>query len=204
MVLIHLKRNDGDSFLYETTTSTSNHELIHSIVRIHNKRLQARLITDSARGLAMYGVMKKPDHVSSSTASEDSSSSSSDAVYSTWMQASDQHQGVYKEDPTGVRIGYAPNPNVVEAIQRAAQDLDEYVDKNQVLKKNAMNESIIDDKISIVKGAVTMAYPMGLPDWDVMRLAFGSFDDLKVSWFILVRFNILHLLLLADEIHMIS
>ena len=129
--------------------------------------------------------MKKSDHVGEDHSAEH------DELYSAWKI--DQ---VFKEDPSGSRIGYAPNnPNVVETIQRVAQDLDDYVDKKQVLKTNSLVEKILDDKIANIKGAVTIAYPMGLPDWDVLRLAFGSFDDLKVCSFFFIdnvdRFSII-------------
>ena len=50
-----------DSFLYETTSSTPIDELIESLVDIHNARVRSTLIVDAVKGLAMYGVMKKPD-----------------------------------------------------------------------------------------------------------------------------------------------
>lgn len=68
MVLINLKSSlptgpisANDSFLYEATTSTSNDDLIESLVEIHNARLRSKLIIDAVRGLAIHGVMKKPD-----------------------------------------------------------------------------------------------------------------------------------------------
>ena len=68
MVLINLKSSiptgpisANDSFLYEATTSTSNDDLIESLVEIHNARLRSNLIIDAVRGLAIHGVMKKPD-----------------------------------------------------------------------------------------------------------------------------------------------
>jgi len=66
MVLINLKSSlptgptgSNDGFLYETTASTLNDDLIESLVEIHNARLRSTLIVDSVRELAMYGVMKK-------------------------------------------------------------------------------------------------------------------------------------------------
>ncbi len=69
MVLINLKsvlpgaQSANDGFLYETTTSTPVDELIESLVEIHNARLRSCLIADAVKGLAMYGVMKRPEDV---------------------------------------------------------------------------------------------------------------------------------------------
>lgn len=70
MVLINVKSSlptgpisANDSFLFETTTSTKIDDLIESVVDIHNARLRSRLIVDAVSGLAMYGVMKKPEEV---------------------------------------------------------------------------------------------------------------------------------------------
>lgn len=69
MVLISLKsvlpgaQSANDGFLYKTTTSTPVDELIDSLVEIHNARLRCCLIADAVKGLAMYGVMKRPEDV---------------------------------------------------------------------------------------------------------------------------------------------
>ena len=67
MVLISLKstlpraQSSNDGFLYETLSSTKVDDLIDSLVEIHNARLRSCLIIDAVRGLATYGVMKRPE-----------------------------------------------------------------------------------------------------------------------------------------------
>ena len=40
----------------------------------------------------------------------------------------------------------------------------------------------INERINNVRGAVTMAYPMGLPEWDLVRVALDEpIDSLKVG-----------------------
>ena len=67
MVLISLKSTVGapsnnDGFLYETTASTKVDDLIESLVQIHNERMRCCLIIDSVNGLAMHGIMKRPEN----------------------------------------------------------------------------------------------------------------------------------------------
>ncbi len=53
----------------------------------------------------------------------------------------------------------------------------------QARNKVALTLPEIAEKINNVRGAVTMAYPMGLPDWDLAQIALdGSFDKLKVRY----------------------
>ena len=63
MVVLSIKYPEGDGFIFETTTETSNDDLIASLVAIHNGRLRARTVIDSVRSLALYGPLKKPDDV---------------------------------------------------------------------------------------------------------------------------------------------
>jgi hypothetical protein len=70
MVVIHVKGSDGDAFLFETTTDTKNEELIHSLVELQNLRLRCKVIVDSVRGLAQYGMMKDPSVVAAAAVAE--------------------------------------------------------------------------------------------------------------------------------------
>ena len=63
MVVIQIKESDGEGFLFETTTSTANDDLIESLVELQNLRLRSKVIADSVRGLAQYGIMKVPTDV---------------------------------------------------------------------------------------------------------------------------------------------
>lgn len=107
--------------------------------------------------------MKKPEQVGDAAAAAHDDAED----YRSYQQGQQAH----KADPSGVRIGYGPNNSkLVETLQRVANELDEYVDKSQVQRRVAICEEEIDVRIENVRGAVAMAYPMGLPEWDVLRL----------------------------------
>lgn len=48
-------------------------------------------------------------------------------------------------------------------------------------KRVALTHQSILDKISNVRGAVMMAYPMGLPEWDIVKITLDSQTGLKVT-----------------------
>ena len=90
----------------------------------------------------------------------------------------------YTPDPSGLRTGNPPEANMAAVLKREAQSLEEYIDKSQVQKKIALTMEGIEEHISNVRGAVTMAYPMGLPEWDMTRIALDetSLDKLKGTY----------------------
>ena len=169
MVVISVKNADGDGFLFETTTNTKNDSLIDSLVTIQNGRLRARVAVDAARGLAKYGPMKKPDEAGL------------DEVKEKHLGEVVKNGPYYSSDPTGVRTGDAPEPNMAETLMRTAQDLEDYVDRSQVQKRVALTAVGLKDKIANLRGAVMMAYPMGLPDWDTIKIVLDSTEGLEVS-----------------------
>uniref|UniRef100_A0A7S2MUC4 Uncharacterized protein n=1 Tax=Helicotheca tamesis TaxID=374047 RepID=A0A7S2MUC4_9STRA len=167
MVVISVKNADGDGFLFETTTQTKNDDLIRSLANIQNDRLRSRVVIDAARGLATHGPMKKPQEAGL------------DEVKENIVGEKIEKGPNYTADPTGVRTGNAPDSKLAETLDRVARDLEEYIDKSQVQKRIALTEEELRDKIANVRGAVMMAYPMGLPEWDTVKLALDSVDNLK-------------------------
>jgi len=76
----------------------------------------------------------------------------------------------YCADPLGNRTGDAPSPQLVEVLMKVAQDGIDVCSKNLVVQGTAVTELGLREKLDNIRGAVTMAYPMGLPAWDPIRL----------------------------------
>jgi len=160
MVLLSVKQIDGDGFLFETTTDTLNDDLIQSLVNIYNNRLRSIVIVDAVKGLATYGPVKEPSTVERIEVEE--------------KDANIEKGPNYTVDPTGNRTGNAPDSKSVDTLIRVSKDLESYIEKGQVQRGVALTESIILDKIANVRGAVMMAYPMGLPQSDTVKIALDS------------------------------
>ncbi|KAL3767271.1 hypothetical protein ACHAW5_002074 [Stephanodiscus triporus] len=158
MVLINLKStlgatNTNDEFLYETKASTKVDDLIESLVDIHNARVRSFMIADAVRALATCGAAKRPEN----DGTDDRGESIDEEV------GDNPNNAV---DPSGS----PPDAHIVEILKREVQSLEEYVDKKQVLNKVPLTLDGIEEKIDSVRGAVTMAYPTGLPEWDAARI----------------------------------
>lgn len=183
MVVISIKSNDGngDGFLFETTTDATNDDLISSLVEIQNLRLRSRVIVDSVRGLAEYS------HGGSSQSRNGDGSGSSSGSGSGSDEIQDTLNNMTIKDDETIESSFSSrnnpptDPLILKALLQTAQDLEEYTDKAQVQKRVALQKDIILDKISNIRGAVIMAYPMGLPAQDLVKISLDH-DSLEETF----------------------
>eukprot|EP01040_Poterioochromonas_malhamensis_P021732 gene21732-26286_t len=84
----------------------------------------------------------------------------------------------YKPDPSGVRNGNGVGPHLMETFERVVRDIQSVLDKNNVTRKIPISLAILQEKLDLARGAVTMAYPMGLPEWDTVRLTIEGNEGL--------------------------
>lgn len=148
MVVLSVKLGEGDGFLYETTTTTTNDELIASVVGVHNARLQGRAVAEAARNLAQHGPTTTPAEASSS---------------STTIRA------------VGDAPDAAAAETILRAARELEDYVDRRQVQNRVaLTEVALRETYLAN----VRGAVIMmAYPAGLPEFDAVRSALDSPAD---------------------------
>lgn len=76
----------------------------------------------------------------------------------------------YCKDPNGKRDGNAPIPQVQEMLRKALDDAAAAASKKNVEAKRPLTRKDLMDAIDVVRGAVMIAYPMGLPEWDPVRM----------------------------------
>ena len=87
----------------------------------------------------------------------------------------------YNEDPQGQRTGDAPAPELAAVIRKQCAEASAAVDANQVDAKVPMTAELIAGQIDLLRGAVTIAYPMGLPDYDRVSACLDDDEDLSGS-----------------------
>lgn len=151
MVVIEVKKADGDSFLYETTCSALNDDMVRDVVEIHNLRVRLQQLCGGIRELGRHGPMKPPDQAGL------------DAVAEEYQGAQIAKNEYYNADPTGVRTGNGPGPQLVDVIERVAVDAENAISKNNALRKLATSKQFLQEKLDNIRGAVVMAYPIGPP-----------------------------------------
>jgi hypothetical protein len=166
MVVIHIKANDGNEFLYETTCDSSCDTMIRDLTEVWNLRIRLRQLCGALRDLGDHGPMKPPDKAGL------------DSIDEEYRGAVLDKNEFYKADPTGNRTGNGPGPQLRETIERVCIDAEAALDKNNVLRKIATTRAGLTEKMDNMRGAVMMAYPMGLPEWDTVRLTIEAADGL--------------------------
>jgi len=166
MVVIQIKKSDTDSFLYETTCETSNDTLIRELCEINNLRVRLRQLGGALAELGRYGPMKPPDKAGL------------DEVNEKYAGGTVDKNENYQADPTGIRTGCGPGPRMVEVFEQVWRDAEAALDPSNVQRKIATSLSVLQEKLDNIRGAVTMAYPMGLPEWDTVQLTINGIGGL--------------------------
>jgi len=167
MVLFQVKRGEKETFLYETTTVTSNDAVIRELVEIWNLRLRLSQLCGSLRELGQYGPMKKPDKAGL------------DEIQEKYNSLSIEKNEFYQADPTGNRTGNGVGPQLMGTIERVCQDAEAVLSPNYATMKKETTVALLQEKLDNMRGAVIMSYPMGLPEWDTVRLTIEGNEGLE-------------------------
>jgi len=167
MVVFHIKNGQQDGFLFEASVNDSNDDLIRSLVQVWNTRLRVGLLAGSVRELAKFGPAKPQDD------------QGIDSIKEEHEGAVVEKSASYQADPSGNRTGNGPGPQLADTLERVAQDAEDALSPSLVKQRTAVSMDMLDDKIANIQGAVMMAYPMGLPEWDTVTLALRGEDGLE-------------------------
>jgi len=166
MVVIQIKTGDNDGFLYETTCAALNDDMIRDLVRVWNLRIRLRQIIGGLIDLAEYGPMKDPNKAGL------------DEIHEKYAGERIEKGEFYKPDPTGMRTGNGVSSQLKDTIEQVINDVQSALDKNNVLRKIAISLPLLQEKMDLVRGVVIMAFPMGLPEWDTVRLTIEGNEGL--------------------------
>lgn len=165
MVVIQIKHGE-DGFLFETNCAASNEAVIRELVAVWNMRLRLGQLAGGLRELGTHGPMKPPDKAGLDSIDED------------YKGAKVDKGEFYQADPTGLRTGNGPGPRYSETMEKVASDAEAAISKTTVDRKVVTSLAVLQDKLDNMRGAVMMAYPMGLPEWDTVRLTIEGEDGL--------------------------
>lgn len=177
MVLLHLKRSEKESFLYEVAAASEVEQVRTDLVRIHNLRHKALRLVTAVEQLALYGPMKLPEQQGLDDATpllEDYDVSSG-----TTQPRTVQHGANYRQDPTEKRTGDAPSDELAAVLNRTVEDAKALVSQRMVEMKKPITAKALEDSLNNIRGAVMIVYPMGLPDYDDVRRILEEREELE-------------------------
>lgn len=88
------------------------------------------------------------------------------------------------KDPTGYRMGIAPMLEIANKMKEVAAAAKAYISKNMAKEKKSLDIKVLEEHISLLRGAVMIAYPAyhGLPDWDYVYLILEEKMNFLAMW----------------------
>merc|ERR1711959_697859 len=167
MVLLHIKKGEDINFLFRTPVATTNDEATIEVCKIWNLILLIRRLKYTCEELCQYGPMKPPEK--QGVVDDEMSMGDTEA-----MQKANPHW-----DPTGKRTGANPTDELADVIRRTVADAEEAISKRQFEKKVEFTAEMLQDHVDKIRGALMIAYPMGLPDWEPARQAVEGTEELE-------------------------
>lgn len=174
MVRLHIKRGDQNQFLYETQLDNAVHQLINEIVIIYNGRLKIERICAEMEELAKHGPMFCPEILGLTEEQVDELK-----LVDAWEAKVCPSGGwILNKDPIGRRNGRQPQPNMQELLRKSCADSRAMITKKLVDTGVPLTAQHVRNALDILRGAVTIVYPMELPPHDNIRMEFTNIEDL--------------------------
>jgi len=178
MVLLHVKRSDKESFLYSVPSDTDVEVVLRDLVVIHNLRQKVNRLADAAQQLAQHGPMKPPEAQGLDDETpllDDYDVKDGTTKPRTLLQRNEN----YNPDPTERRNGNAPSSELAAVLTKTVEDARALTSERQVQMKVSATSKELKDAVSNVRGATMICYPMGLPDYDVVRQILEEREDVE-------------------------
>lgn len=86
---------------------------------------------------------------------------------------------IENKDVIGRRNGRQPQPNMQTILKNAIEEAKLIVGKQKVTMNTTLTQKDIQKALDILRGAVTIVYPMQLPPHDPIRMEFTNTEDLN-------------------------
>lgn len=174
MVIIHIKHNDQSQFLYETSLKTKVDEVAQNVTAIYNGRLKVDRICSEIEELAKHGTMYPPEILGLTEEQVEELK-----LFDRWGEKCIPSGGfTLVKDPIGRRNGKQPRKEMQDVLTNTVKDAKELISNKLVLQDKILTLKDVQEAINLLKGAVTIVYPMKLPPHDVIRMEFENIEDL--------------------------
>lgn len=175
MVRLHIKRGDESQFLFDTEVKNTVNAVCPEILAIFNGRLKVNRICSEIEELANHGTMLPPEMIGLTDEQVEELKLRDD-----WAEKCIPSGGnAFCKDPIGRRNGRQPMVNMQEVLKKAIEDAKAMIHKNLVTMNKTLTLKNVEEALGLLKGAVTIVYPMQLPPHDPIRMEFTNTEDLS-------------------------
>ncbi|XP_032598986.1 cilia- and flagella-associated protein 298 [Drosophila grimshawi] len=174
MVVLHVKLGDQNVFLYETSVTETTDTVIRELISVFNGRLKIQRICMEIEELAEHGTML-PHEMQGLNDDQIEELKLKDA----WAEKCRPMGGfTYNKDPLCRRNGQQANEAMRKVLAGAMTDAKAMIDKKLCNFSKPLTLKIIQEALNILRGAVTIVYPMKLPPHDTIQMEFTNMEDL--------------------------
>ncbi|KAK2584574.1 hypothetical protein KPH14_006941 [Odynerus spinipes] len=174
MVRLHVKKGDESQFLFDTHVDAAVEDVLYDITIIYNGRLKILRICYEIEDLAKHGTMLPSDMMGLTEEQVEELK-----LKDEWGQKCVPMGGwTFNKDTVGRRNGRQPNEKMQEVLSKTVEEARAMISKKLVQQDKLLTQKIVQDALDILRGAVTIVYPMGLPPHDVIRQEFENTEDL--------------------------
>lgn len=174
MVRLHIKRGDESQFLFDTQLTTGVAQLVQDVAIIYNGRLKIGRIAAEIEELIKHGPMYPPEILGLTEEQVQELK-----LVDIWEEKVIPSGGWdYNKDPVGRRNGRQPKPNMQEMLRTAVGDAKNMISKKLVDANQVLTLKDVQNALDLLRGAITIVYPMQLPPHDCIRMEFTNTEDL--------------------------
>ncbi|KAH8239647.1 hypothetical protein KR032_006277 [Drosophila birchii] len=174
MVLLQVKRGDVTLFLYETSINEQTDAVIRELVAIHNGQQKVQRVCMEIEELAEHGTMLPSEMMG---LNEDQIEELK--LKDVWADKCIPSGGfTFNKDPLLRRNGQQPSEAMQKVLAGAITDAKAMIDRKLSKAAKYLTLKIIEEAINLLRGAVTIVYPMQLPPHDTIRMEFTNTEDL--------------------------
>lgn len=174
MVQLHVKRGDESQFLFNTTVDIPLETLLEEVTAVYNGRLKVDRICSEIPELAEHGITLPPNMQG---LTEDQIVDLK--LHDEWEDTCIPSGGAeFKKDEIGRRNGHAPNGKMKDVLTRTVEEAKALISKKQALANVCVTLEMVKEALDLLRGAVMIVYPMGLPPHDPIRMELEDKEDL--------------------------
>lgn len=178
MVRLVIKRGDEPQFLFDTSLPMRIDSLLFEVVAIFNGRLKVLRVCGEMEELAKYGPMWPPEIIGL-TEEQVSELKLTDE----WLSVCVPSGGFsLNKDPVGRRYGHQPKKEMQNVLLKAVADAKQIISAGLVNSGVALLQKDIQGALDLLRGAVTIVYPMQLPPHDAIRMEFNNIEELSGTY----------------------
>ncbi|CAH1404630.1 unnamed protein product [Nezara viridula] len=175
MVILHVKKADESQFLYSVSVEEDIDTVIAGVTALYNGRLKVSRICYEIEGLAKHGTQFPPDIMGLYEEQVKDL-----GLKDEWGDICEPSGGyTLEKDPVGRRNGKRPNEHMAKVLTNTVEEARAMLSKKLVNDNKILEKKMIKEALAILRGAVTIVYPMGLPPHDPIRLEFEEKEDLS-------------------------